>query len=81
MHVVEMREFRGRDTLKALSHLMAMAIRGELEGLAVCARDAGGKEHIAFTGAYKDPAKALNASVRMSVRLTQLQDEHDAAVG
>ena len=62
-----------------LRHLLEQAERGQIEGLAICAKPSRGPEEIVFTGLYRtNPGKAVNASMRMSWRLTQLQDEMDA---
>jgi hypothetical protein len=79
MNVVKIQEYLCRDTVAALEHMLACARRGEIKGLALCAKDARGREHIAFIGDYLDnPALGVNAANRMSWRLTQMQDARDA---
>jgi hypothetical protein len=64
----------------ALEYALACAKRGEIKGLALCAKPFQGPEVIAFLGEYmENPALGVNAANRMSLRLTQLQDELDAA--
>jgi hypothetical protein len=76
--VVNLAEFRNRDTLAVLRALIERAIRGELFGLAVCALRPG-HEDIYFTGMYlADPAKAVNAAARIKTRLTLQQDAAEA---
>jgi hypothetical protein len=80
MNVVKMQEYRCRDIVAALEYTLAAAKRGDIRALAMCAKDSRGKEHIAFVGEYLDnPALGVNAANRMSWRLTQMQDEMDAA--
>lgn len=79
MNVVGIQEYRCRDIVSALEHMLSCARRGEIKGLALCAKDIKGKEHLAFVGEYMtNPALGVNAANRMSWRLTQLQDEQDA---
>jgi hypothetical protein len=79
MKVVPIRSFVCRETVAVLQHLMARAQAGDLRGLALTARTPDGHEEIVFTGIYSsNPAKAVNATMRMSWRLTQLQDDKDA---
>ena len=81
MHVVPMGRRPCRESIAVLQHLLALAHGGDLRGLAVCAKDSTGFEHIAFAGEYlSDPAKAVNAANRMSWRLTQMQDERDSTL-
>jgi hypothetical protein len=80
MPVVSMIEHRSREAVTMLEHLLARAKKGEIIGIALCAKPAHGPEEIAFAGLYRsNPAKACNAAMRMSWRLTMLQDEIDAA--
>jgi hypothetical protein len=80
MSVTSLIEYRSREAVVMLEHLLGRAKNGEIIGLAVCAKPTHGPEEIAFAGLYRsNPAKACNASMRMSWRLTQLQDEIDAA--
>ncbi len=49
---------------------------GALDGVALCFRVKGGPEEARFTGHYRqEPEKAVNAAMRLSWKLTQLQDE------
>ncbi len=68
------------ETIRALEYLTDQARRGLITGIAVCFRDPSGHEEAAFTGIYKaHPERALNAAMRMSWRLTQMQDEQAGA--
>jgi hypothetical protein len=68
-----------KETLEALAYLTVLAERGELQGLAVCAKTLNGAELLAFTGKYKaDPSKGLAAAMRMSIRLNALLDAREA---
>lgn len=82
MTVTNISANRSRETVAVLEHLLQRARSGEIVGLALCARPERGPEEIVFAGLYRSsPEKAVNASMRMSWRLTQLQDELDAAHG
>jgi hypothetical protein len=79
MTVLQLVKYSARDTIEALRVLLAMALRGELRGLALCYRRADGTEESVFTGAYKsNPASAINASLRLSVTLMQANGEMDS---
>lgn len=65
-----------RDTAAVLQCLADMAKRGEVIAVALCYRTDDQAEHAAFTGLYKaHPDKAVNAAMRLSWRLTQMQDD------
>lgn len=83
MHVVKsLAEHRCRETVKVLEHLLELGRRGEIVGMAVSVATADGQEEIVFTDSYRrNPSKAVGAAMRMSWRLTQLQDELDARQG
>lgn len=77
--VVQLAAYRNREVVKVLRHFLARAERGEVKGLAVCIRSYANREEISVAGDYRiDPAHAVNAAHRMSLRLTRLQDEADA---
>lgn len=64
------------DTVAVLRCLLARAETGDVTGLAMCFRDRHGNENSAFSGLYKArPAEGVNAALRLSWRLTQVQDE------
>jgi hypothetical protein len=66
------------DTIEALSYLLSEARHGRVHGLALAYRDHKGNEEAVFTGPYRrSPAKAVNAAMRLSWRMTQLQDDLD----
>lgn len=79
MKVVPIHAGTCKESIAVLQHLLAEAHSGKLLGLAICAY-VSGQEEITFTGMYrKHPARGVNASLRMSVRLAQLQDDLEAA--
>jgi hypothetical protein len=79
LNVVPIREWRCTETIAVLEQLLRLAQDGQIKGLAVCAKHHNERERIAFTGDYRStPALGVNAANRMSLRLTQLQDERDA---
>lgn len=79
MNVTRITEYRSKEAVTVLKHLLAQAEQGLIDGLAICAKPTRGPEEILFTGEYRtNPGKGVNASMRMSWRLTQLQDELDA---
>lgn len=63
------------ETIEALSYLLAEARNGRVHGIALAYRDHKGGEDAVFTGAYRNPAKAVNAAMRLSWRMTQAQDD------
>lgn len=66
------------ETVAVLQHLLDRAKRGEIIGLALCARTIRHREEISFTGMYRQhPDRAVNASMRMSWRMTQMQDDNE----
>ena len=80
MNVVSIHQSSCHETVAVLQHLLDLAKSGQLRGLAVCAKFASQKEEISFTGDYRQyPSQAVNASMRMSWRLTRLQDELELA--
>lgn len=80
MKLIKMAEYRSRETVAILSNLLAQAERGELAGLAVCAKPLNGKEQVLFTSHYrKDPAKAAYAAMQFCVQLAQSDADDEAA--
>lgn len=76
MSVIKINEYKSRETAQALQCLADMAKRGEVIGVALCYLTSDHQDNCAFTGAYKNqPAMAVNAAMRLSWRLTQIQDE------
>ena len=76
MNVVRMARYANRDLLGILSELMDLATKGHVTGLAVCYRMSDGTEDSRLTGCYSDsPAEGVNAAMRLSWKLTQLQDQ------
>lgn len=80
MEVIKMAEYRARETVALLTVLLERAKRGDVDGIAVCLHTAKGAEEMAFTDRYRrEPAMAANGAMRLCWRLTQFQDEQDAA--
>jgi hypothetical protein len=74
-NVLHLVEFSNRETLALLRALTARATRGEVVGLALCFQSRAGAEHFVFSGPYNRPANAVNAAVRMKLRLARKQDD------
>lgn len=65
-----------RQIVHVLEHYLALAKRGELRGLAVCAQWLTGTEDFSIAGVYRTvPAHGVNAAMRMSWKLTQMQED------
>lgn len=76
MAVLELVKYNARETINVLRALLAMAIRGELRGLAICYRRPDGSEESLYTGAYKaNPSLASSASLRMSLAIMRANGE------
>lgn len=74
--VVGISKFRDREILGVLRHFLSLAERGKLKGLAVCAKSTDEKEDISVAGDYRTrPDQGVNVAMRMSWRLTQMQDD------
>jgi hypothetical protein len=74
--VVSLAQYRGREVIDTLRHFLRLAEGGDLKGVCVCGLDGSGAEQIAVAGNYRtEPTRAVAAGMRMSWRLTQLQDE------
>lgn len=68
-----------KDTIGILRCLLERAERGEIVGLAICYRTKDRMEHAAFSGIYRSkPGAAVNAAMRLSWKLTQMQEVRDA---
>lgn len=81
MHkVVSMIEYRYRETIAILRYLLRMAMRGELEGMALCFRRAGKIEY-AFTGRFKDDHnEGLKAASRIEWKMNQALDATESTL-
>lgn len=78
MKIVPLVPRGARESIATLEYLLRMARAGRIRGLALCAKDDENIEHIIFSGDYQDdPAKAVNAAMRMCWRMTQIQEEAD----
>lgn len=76
MSVVVLADYKNTETISVLRCLLNKAVSGELAGMAMCFKLKDGSEEACFTGLFKeDPAKAVNAAMRLSWKLTQLQDD------
>lgn len=81
-NVRRLADYRHRDTVQVLQHLLARAERGELEALAICARPVSGREEFAFTGTYRRSADAAAAaSIRLSRFLIHFDEQGSDDVG
>lgn len=74
MAVIALAEYRNRETISVLKCLLDEARKGHITGLAACFRTNEGEERSAFTDAYRSPASAAAAAMRLSWRLTQIED-------
>ena len=76
MAVLHLVKYNARETIEVLRTLLAMAIRGEIRGVALSFRKADGTEDSVFTGSYKtNPGNAMHASLRLSLSLMQANGE------
>ncbi len=76
MPVVHLVRKSNRETVMVLECLLEKARAGKLESVSAMFELVNGTEEAVFTGRYKaDPAKAVNASLRLSMRVAQLQNE------
>jgi hypothetical protein len=79
MNVVPIQAGFCKETVAVLEHLLARARSGTCRGVAVCS-DLQGQDKVVFTGKYRrSPAQGVNAAMRISVRLAQLQEDIEAA--
>lgn len=63
------------DSIALLKGMLRRAIAGDLAGVALCSRSAGGADQVALTGVYaENPDAALSATIRLTLRLTQEPD-------
>lgn len=77
--VVPISRKRSRECVDVLTHFLMRAQHEGADGLLIAARF-GKRFKIAVAGDYKtDPARGVNAAMRASLRLTQLQEDGDAA--
>lgn len=73
MKVVFIEHRRAPETGEVLRYLLRQWERGELRGLALCAKSTRNAEDVSFTGCYaEDPAVALLAALRMSMLLNRM---------
>lgn len=76
--VVNLMEYRNRDSIAVLRYLTRLALRGELAGLALCYRHRRGNDEYAFTGVFMvDAASALKAANRISWKMNQALDAQE----
>jgi hypothetical protein len=72
--ILRLVKYSNHETQAILRAVLARAVRGEVIGITLCLREAGGAEQCVFTGPYKaNPAEAVNAAVRIKVQLAQMQ--------
>jgi hypothetical protein len=61
-----------REMLVAWDEVRLQIVRGEIQGLAICAKGWDGFERVTFAGAYySDPQSALKMAMRVSWNMTQ----------
>jgi hypothetical protein len=78
MKVTQLVEYRHRKTLAVLESLRRQVLRGEIRGLAVCAKRADNRDQISVTGDYRDdPTQGATVAMKMSIRLTHLADSQE----
>lgn len=78
--VVQIGDFRGKETVAVLRELLVKASRGEVAALGFNVEFKDGTQKTGFTGRYRaDPAEALRVANRMSQQLNAIQDLRDAA--
>jgi hypothetical protein len=69
-------EEENRETVGILSALLSRATLRAVKGLTLCFMDGQGKEHMVFTGPYKEnKALAVNAAAKITWRLTLAQEQ------
>lgn len=74
MAVIELVKYSCKETIEVLRVLLALALRGQLRGLALAYRDENGREETVYTGAYKsNPTLAMGASLRMSMEMERFK--------
>lgn len=80
MAVVQLGDYRGKETMAVLRELLVKASRGEIAALGFNVEFKDGSQRTGFTGKYKlDPAEALRVANKMSQRLNAIQDLRQAA--
>lgn len=78
--VVQLSDFRGKETVAVLRELLVKGSRGEIAAFGFNVEFKDGTQKTGFTGRYKvDPAEALRVANRMSQRLNAIQDLRHAA--
>lgn len=78
--VVQLGDYRGKETLTVLRELLVKASKGEVAAFGFNVEFNDGTQKTGFTGKYKvDPVEALRVANRMSQRLNAIQDLRDAA--
>lgn len=69
--VVNLGEWRDKDTAKIIAYLMKRLEAGDLGGLVVQSIDKKGNERVHTTGVYStDRKKAVAAALALSIRMT-----------
>lgn len=75
MVVIKLVDHVNKETVAVLRCMLDAALKGELAGIAACAKFKGGHERAFFTGAYRSrPSEAAAAAMRLSMKLTQALD-------
>lgn len=79
--VVQLGDYRNKETLTLLRELLIKASDGEIVAFGFNVEFKDGTQKTGFSGKYKvDPVEALRVANRMSTRLNAIQDLRDAAL-
>ena len=74
MSVVQLGDYRGKETVAVLRELLIRASRGQVAGFGFNVEFKDGTQKTGFTGKYKaNPTEALRVANRMSQRLNDIQ--------
>lgn len=73
--VLKLVKSSNRQTIELFEGLSELARLEEVDDVIVCYRKRGNPVSIATTGTYRDAAEALRAVMKVSVYLTQLEDQ------
>lgn len=76
MTVIQLVRSSNKETVSVLRCMLEKAVAGQLDSLAACFHLSNGTEEAIFTGRYNaSPAYALAASMKISWKLNQMQNE------
>lgn len=78
MTVTKISEHASRETVDALSELLARAQAGQISGLAFAIKTGPKRHRICFTGEYwRDPVQLLGCVTRMEYRVNHIISDRD----